>query len=201
MSRRPLLIGVTGAIGTGKSTVLAAFAARGCAVLSADAVVHQLYSTATVRDAMVGHFGTTVLDSSGAIDRVMVAQMVFDDPSEREWLERFVHPLVAAALEQWLEHLRAQATQPPLMVYEAPLLFEAGGADRFDRILVVTAKMSTRQRRIAARGALTGLAEREARQWSDAARIAAADDVIANDGKLSDLHDQIDEYIARYAVS
>lgn len=192
---------MTGAIGAGKSTVLAAFAARGCAVLSADTVVHEMYLTAAVRDAMVGHFGGSVIDSSGAIDRAMVAQIVFDNPSEREWLERFVHPLVAAALEQWLEHVRVQATQPPLMVYEAPLLFEAGRTDRFDRILVVTADPSARQRRIAARGALTGLAEREARQWSDAARIAAADDVIANDGKLSDLHHQIDEYIERYAVS
>ncbi len=199
MSGQPPLIGVTGAIGAGKSSVLQAFALRGCACLSADAVVHTLYHQSRVRDAVVARFGEQVLDAQGEIDRVTLSRLVFGDANALEWLERFLHPLVDEHMRTWLAEAQLREPAPPLVVYESPLLFEAGLRDRFDRVLVVTADDAVRAARIAARGGLDRLAEREARQWTQAQRLEAADDAIDNSGTLPELQDAVDAYIDRYA--
>ena len=199
MSGQPPLIGVTGAIGAGKSSVLQAFALRGCACLSADVVVHTLYHQSRVRDAVVARFGEQVLDAQGEIDRVTLSRLVFGDANALEWLERFLHPLVDEHMQTWLAEAQLREPAPPLVVYESPLLFEAGLRDRFDRVLVVTADDAVRAARIAARGGLDRLAEREARQWTQAQRIAEADDAIDNSGTLPELQDAVDAYIDRYA--
>lgn len=201
MAGQPLLIGVTGAIGAGKSSALQGFALRGCACLSADAIVHTLYHQARVRDAVVQRFGDEVLGPDGEVDRVALGRLVFDDPAALAWLEGLLHPLVAEHMEQWLAEAQLRDPAPPLVLYESPLLFEAGLADRFDRVLVVAADDAVRRERIAGRGGLERLAEREARMWDDAARRAAADDVIDNSGDPAALQRQIDAYIDRYAGS
>ena len=125
MAGQPPLIGVTGAIGAGKSSVLQAFALRGCAWLSADAVVHTLYHQSRVRDAVVARFGGQVLDAAGEIDRVTLGRLVFGDANALEWLERFLHPLVDEHMRTWLAEAQLRDPPPPLVVYESPLLFEA----------------------------------------------------------------------------
>lgn len=199
MAGQPLLIGVTGAIGAGKSSVLQAFALRGCACLSADAVVHTLYHQSRVRDAVVARFGEQVLDADGEFDRVTLGRLVFGDGNALEWLERFLHPLVDEHMRTWLAEAQLREPAPPLVVYESPLLFEAGLQDRFDRILVVTADDAVRRERIASRGGLERLAEREARQWTQEQRVAAADDAIDNSGTLAELQHTVDAYVDRYA--
>ena len=199
MSGRPPLIGVTGAIGAGKSAVLAAFARRGCAVLSADSVVHRLYEQPAVRDQVVARLGPEVLTTDRSVDRRAVATRVFADPDSLTWLEQLLHPLAEDELAQWADALRAKAAGFPLLVYESPLLFESGRADRFDRVLVVTADPATRAARVVARGGLAELESRSARLWPDERRCAAADDVVRNDGSTEELQQQIDDYIARYA--
>jgi dephospho-CoA kinase len=199
MSGQPLLIGVTGAIGAGKSSALQAFALRGCACLSADAVVHTLYHQSRVRDAVVARFGEQVLDAAGEIDRVTLGRLVFGDGNAHEWLEAFMHPLVDAHMRVWLAEAQLREPAPPLVVYESPLLFEAGLGTRFDRTLAIVADEDVRRSRIAARGGLDRLAEREARQWSPAERVAAADDVIDNSGTPGALQAAVDAYIERYA--
>ena len=199
MAGQPPLIGVTGAIGAGKSSVLQAFALRGCACLSADAVVHTLHHQSRVRDAVVARFGEQVLGADGEVDRVALGRAVFDDPVALDWLERLLHPLVAEHMEQWLAEAQLREPAPPLVVYESPLLLETGLRDRFDRVLVVTADDEVRHARIAARGGLERLAERERRMWSTERRVAAADDAIDNSGTLEALQQQVDAYIARYA--
>ena len=201
MAGQPPLIGVTGAIGAGKSTVLQAFALRGCACLSADAIVHTLYHQARVRDAVVQRFGDEVLGPDGEVDRVSLGRRVFDDPEALAWLEGFIHPLVAEHMAQWLAEAQLHDPAPPLVVYESPLLYEAGLAERFDRVLVITADDEVRRARVAARGGLERLAEREARLWTDAQRVAAADDVIDNSGTTEQLQRAVDDYIDRYAGS
>jgi dephospho-CoA kinase len=199
MAGQPPLIGVTGAIGAGKSSVLQAFALRGCACLSADAVVHTLYHQSRVRDAVDARFGGQVLDAAGEIDRVTLGRLVFGDANALEWLERFLHPLVDEHMRTWLAEAQLRDPPPPLVVYESPLLFEAGLGERFDRTLVIAADDAVRQERIAGRGGLERLAERESRQWAVPERVAAADDVIDNSGTLADLQDAVDGYIERYA--
>ena len=199
MPCQPLLIGLTGAIGAGKSAVLAAFARRGCATLSADTIVHTLYHQAPVRDGIVERFGGEMLGPDGEIDRAAVAAQVFGDSAELAWLERKLHPLVADHLATWVAEIRSRSSQPLLIVYESPLLFETGQQDRFDRTLVVTASDADRHGRLTRRGGLERLAEREQRQWTDLERNAAADDLIDNSGSLEALEQQVDAYIARYA--
>jgi dephospho-CoA kinase len=199
MAGQPPLIGVTGAIGAGKSSVLQAFALRGCACLSADAVVHTLYHQSGVRDAVVTRFGGQVLDAAGEIDRVTLSRLVFGDANALEWLERFLHPLVDKHMRTWLAEAQLRDPPPPLVVYESPLLFEAGLGERFDRTLVITADDAVRRERIAGRGGLERLAERESRQWAVPERVAAADDVIDNSGTPADLQAAVDGYIERYA--
>jgi len=197
---RPPLIGLSGAIGSGKSTVLRAFAQRGCACLSADAVVHTLYHQARVRDLVVGRFGEDILDASGEVDRVAVATRVFASPADLAWLEQALHPLVEAEMAAWVLEVRRRHPLPPLIVYESPLLFEAGLEQRFDRTLVVVVPDEVRRQRIAARGGLERLDEREQRMWDAARRARAADDVIENGGDEAALLPQVDAYIARYAA-
>jgi len=179
--------------------VLRAFATRGCAVLSADAIVHTLYHRQALRDRMVERFGADILGSDGEVDRVSLAVRVFDNPDALAWLEGVLHPLVEAEFEAWVRDVLTHDPPPPLIVYESPLLFEAGLEARFDRTLVVTADDEVRRRRIAARGGLERLAEREARMWDHARRAAAADNAIDNSGSTGDLQKQVDAYIARYA--
>ena len=193
------MIGLTGAIGVGKSSVLAAFALRGCPVLSADAVVHELYFQAAVRDQLVAHFGAEVLGADGEVDRRALARRCFGDRDALAWLEGLLHPLVAGQFDAWVEECANAAAPPALVVYESPLLFEAGQTDRFDRVLVVTAPETTRRSRLEARGQLERAAEREARLWSTERREAAADDLLDNAGTHEQLQKLVDGYIARYA--
>ncbi|MBC7644530.1 MAG: dephospho-CoA kinase, partial [Thermoleophilia bacterium] len=97
--QRPVLIGVTGGIGSGKSTVIDRFVQHGAARFSADEAVHALYATDEVRDAVTARWGNRVLASDGTIDRSVIAAIIFPDAAERIWLEGLLHPLVARA---WL---------------------------------------------------------------------------------------------------
>ena len=193
------MIGLTGAIGVGKSSVLAAFALRGYPVLSADAVVHDLYLRASVRDQLVAHFGGDVLGPDGEVDRPALARRCFGDGEPLAWLEGLLHPLVFDQFGAWVEACANAQNPPAFVVYESPLLFEAGQTDRFDRVLVVTALEATRRSRLEARGQLERAAEREARLWSTERREAAAHDLLDNSGTHEQLQEAVDGYIARYA--
>jgi len=193
------VIGLTGAIGVGKSSVLAAFALRGYPVLSADAVVHDLYLRPSVRGQLVAHFGGDVLGPDGEVDRPALARRCFGDGEALAWLEGLLHPLVFDQFGAWVEACANAQSPPALVVYESPLLFEAGQTDRFDRVLVVTALETTRRSRLEARGQLERAAEREARLWSTERREAAADDLLDNSGTHEQLQEAVDGYIARYA--
>ncbi len=193
------MIGLTGAIGVGKSSVLAAFALRGYPVLSADAVVHDLYLRPSVRDQLVAHFGGDVLGPDGEVDRPSLARRCFGDGEALAWLEGFLHPLVFDQFGAWVEACANAQNPPAFVVYESPLLFEAVQTDRFDRVLVVTAPETTRRSRLEARGQLERAAAREARLWSTERRDAAADDLLDNSGTHEQLQEAVDGYIARYA--
>lgn len=172
MARRPLAVAITGGIAAGKSEVLAAFARRGAATLSADDIVHRLLAEdEEVRDAIRARWGD---DAVG--DRKRIAEIVFHERAELDWLERLLHPRTQAAADEWLA-----AVDAPAAFVEVPLLYEAGGEGRFDKVVVVTASADAREER------RPGLAEREARLIPDDEKVRRADFVYVNDGSLDDL--------------
>jgi len=196
---RPPLIGLTGTIGAGKSTALAAFARHGCAVLDADAVVHDLYRRADVRDTVAAKLGAGVVGADGAIDRAAVARSIFGDDDLRAWLEGYIHPLVREASVAWRRQAEAAEPPPRALVEEVQLLFEGDHHEAYDRTLVVTASLPIRHARLAGRGPLERLEAREARLLPEAEKLALADDVLVNDGDVADLDRAVAAYLDRIA--
>ncbi len=185
-----MLLGLTGGIGAGKSTALAAFEQLGCATLSSDAVVRELYGRTDVRSAVAEHFGPGVLGPDGEISRPALAALVFSDEEARRWLERLLHPLVAEELERWRSEQEA-ARPGALLVHEVPLLFEAGLADRYDLVVLITAPDSLRRARMPER-----YDERAATQLPEADKIVQADRVYVNDGSPAELERWVAELVA-----
>lgn len=183
MSGRPFAVAITGGIGAGKSAALEAFARHGAATVSSDAIVHRLLRhDASVRAALIGRWGERILDGAGTIDRGRVAETVFEDREELAWLEGVLHPRVTAESEAWCERLADEATPPPLAVVEVPLLYETGGEQRFDAVVVVTAPTELRlaRGRVDAEG-------RERRLVADDEKVRRADFAYVNTGSLDDL--------------
>jgi len=176
---------LTGGIGAGKSEALRAFERHGAATLSSDDVVRGLYSRPDVRDAVVDRFGRRVLTAEGEVNRGALARIVFADAAELRWLERLVLPLVSEEFVRWRDEHERMGT--PLLVHEAPTLFEAGVEDRYDTIVAVTAPAGVRENR------RPGAAERMQHQLPEAEKAARADVVYENSGSLEDL----DAFVAR----
>ena len=169
---RPVTVALTGSIAAGKSAALAAFARHGAATASSDQFVRALHEgDDDVRAAIRGRWGD---DAVG--NRQRIAEVVFADEGELQWLEQLLHPKTRAAAAAWLESVDA-----PIAVMEIPLLFETGGESRFDKVVVITAPREVRERR---RGPF---ADREARLIPDEEKLARADFAYVNDGSLADL--------------
>lgn len=188
-------VGLTGALGAGKSTALAALRRLGAEVLSSDAVVHELYEGDQLREAVVGRFGPEVAPA-GAVDRSAVAQRAFASAEDRAWLESVVWPLVGARVARWLEQVRAQRPAPRAAVVEVPLLFEAGLDDLYDATIAVISEEGLRRERAAKRGhALVD--ERAARQLSQEEKARRATFVVHNDGTEEDLERELSAVLGK----
>jgi len=178
-----LLVGLTGGIGSGKSTVAALLRDRGAVVVDADEIVHRLQRAGTpVFDAIVERFGESVVGADGQLDRARLAGIVFDDPDARGDLNAIVHPAVWVEMSAAVEARRQDPDA--VVVLDVPLLAEAGGGSGLDMTVTVEAPEAVRVERLArARG--MGAAEVRARiatQASDAERRALADVVVENAG-------------------
>jgi dephospho-CoA kinase len=179
--RRPLAVAVTGGIAAGKSEALAAFARHGAAVASSDEIVHRVYrEDAGLQTALRERWGEGVF-AGGEVDRAAVGRIVFADRDELDWLERQLHPRVGREYRRWLDELRGRADPPVLAVVEVPLLYETGGEERFDKVVVVTAPPAVRKAR---RGPF---ADREARLMPEDEKLRRADFAFVNDGSLEAL--------------
>lgn len=172
---RPLIIGLTGSIGMGKSTVAAMFEERGVPVFDADAEVHRLQGPGgALLPAIEAAFpGTTGPDG---VDRPALGAQVFGDDAALARLEAIVHPAVAAARQAFLIEHAGQ----PLVVFDIPLLFEKGGAAQVDRVVVVSAPAEVQRARVLARPGMTAekFAQILARQVPDADKRARADHIV-----------------------
>lgn len=179
-------LGLTGGIGSGKSTALAALRDLGAETLSADAVVHELLGSAEVRDAVSSRFGPDVLTADGEVDRSAVAARVFDRSEDRAWLEGMLWPRVGARIAEWKLEIDGREPRPLAAVVEVPLLFEAGMESVFDKTIAVVAEEGLRSERAEARGH-AAVAERTARQLPQDEKAGRADYAIRNDGTPDEL--------------
>ena len=178
-----MALAVTGGIGAGKSEALRAFERHGAAVISSDEIVHELLrSDEEIRRALREHFGEGIFEPDGDVDREQVAQAVFTDAAELDWLERLLHPRVVATYLAWRERLAEQPDPPAVSVTEVPLLYEVGGEARFDAIVVITASPDVRVSR-----QVRPMQDRERRLIPDDEKVARADFAYVNDGSLEDL--------------
>jgi dephospho-CoA kinase len=153
--------------------------------MSTDVVVHDLYMTPEVRDAVVARWGDEVAPN-GTVDRSAVARAAFASPGERAWLEGLLWPLVAERVAAWREEVARAEPRPPVAVVETPLLFEAGMDRIYDATIAVVAAEDVRRDRAAARGH-HAVDERAARQLSQEEKAARATYVVANSGTIGDL--------------
>jgi dephospho-CoA kinase len=184
-----LRIGLTGGIGSGKSTVAGLLAERGARIVDADRLAREVVEPGTPGLAAIAEaFGPEVLTADGALDRAALATVVFADPGARARLDGIVHPLVRARAVELIGGVPSDA----VVVQDIPLLVETGQAGSFDLVLVVRAEPEVRVGRLVARGLTEDDARaRMAAQATDEQRAAVADVVLDNSGTLDDLAAQV----------
>ena len=182
-------VGLTGGIGVGKSTALAALERLGAATLSTDAVVHELYGSPEVRDAVIDRFGVDVAPG-GAVDRGILAERAFATDDDRSWLEHLIWPLVGARIAEFGERSRRLDPAPRAVVVEVPLLFESGSDHGFDATIAVVVDEAVRRRRAASRGH-RAVRERGDRQLSQQEKAAKSTYVVVNDGDIRELEQKL----------
>lgn len=183
-------IGLTGGIGSGKSTVSAMLADLGAHVIDADAIAREVVAPGTDGlAALVEAFGPDILTSDGSLNRAALADRAFADESARERLNAITHPRIAARTAELMRKIPENA----VLVHDVPLLVEVGLQDAYDMVLVVDAPDDVRVRRLLERG----LDEQDARariaaQATREQRLAVADVVLDNSGSLGDLREQVE---------
>jgi dephospho-CoA kinase len=187
-----LILGLTGSIGMGKSTVAARLRALGIGVCDADAEVHKLYDGAAAAPIEAAFPGTT---AEGKVDRQKLAAVLVADPGGFKRLEAIVHPLVFAAERAFLQAEAARGAS--LAVLEVPLLYETGGEARVDCVIVCSAPAVAQRARVMQRASMTPekLEQILARQLSDAEKRARADFVVDTGGTLKESEAQVDKII------
>lgn len=187
---RTILVGLTGGIGAGKSTVARLLAERGALVLDADVAAREVVAVGTEGlAAVVEEFGDAVLGPDGALDRAALASVVFADDDRRAALNGIVHPRVRS----WMAERVAAAPAGSIVVQDIPLLVESGLAGLFDLVVVVDAADAVRISRLVEDRGMTRseAAARIAAQAPRERRLAAADVVITNDGTRQRLAEQV----------
>jgi dephospho-CoA kinase len=178
-------VGLTGGVGSGKSTALEVLERLGAATLSTDAVVHDLYASDELRDAVVERFGPAVA-RDGAVDRAALAARAFATPEDRAWLEGLLWPRVGKRIAAWRSEQLERDPPPVALVVEVPLLFEAGMEGAFDATVAVVADEEVRAQRAAGRGH-EAVDERVSRQLPQDEKATRADHAVVNDGSIEDL--------------
>lgn len=191
------VVGLTGGIGSGKSTVADLFVARGAALVDTDAIAHELTGPGGAAMAEISAvFGPEIVNPAGGLDRAAMRERVFADPAARQKLEAILHPMIRQISAE-----RCKAADAPYVILAVPLLVESGTyRERCQRIVVVDCPESRQVERVMARNRMTA-AEVEAimaTQASREERLAVADDVIVNDAGVDSLFSQVDALNSKY---
>ncbi|MEY3779987.1 MAG: Dephospho-CoA kinase [Pseudomonadota bacterium] len=204
MTRQPVRLGLTGGIGSGKSTVAAFLAQAGAAVMDADAISRTLTQAGGLAiPAILAEFGETLITPDGAMNRDAMRALVFSNPTTKRQLEAIIHPLVAQALQAQTQ--AAMEAGKHCLVFDVPLLVESGERWRrqVDWVCVVDCQTETQIQRVMARNSLARpeIEAIMAQQASRAQRLAHADVVIYNDGlDLDQLQTAVHDMLARFGL-
>ena len=193
-----MFVGLTGGIGSGKSTVAAMFEELGAHIIYADELAREAIAPGTTGfDAVVDRFGPEIVQEDGRIDRKLLAALVFGQRDNMADLEAIIHPRVAAALSA----LREAIDPTKVVIYEIPLLVELEMAERFDKVVVVLAPAVDRIVRLKARGLDDeDILERMGQQASDEERRSVADYIIDNAGNREFLEKQVEQVWAELSA-
>ncbi len=197
----PVVIGVAGGIGSGKSAVARSFARLGCVVIDSDKEARALLLRDDVKAELVSWWGSGILDAHGEVDRSAVAKIVFSDPDQRKRLEGLTHPLLRTNRER--VKAAASAASAPAVVLDAPLLFEAGLGEECDAVVFVDAPRETRLKRVQEHRGWdeAELTRREKSQLPLEEKRSRSDYVVRNDRDEASLHESVsrilDEILTR----
>lgn len=192
-----MILGVTGAFGCGKSSVLALFAAHGWRTADSDSLCHELYATpgGTIADRLAERWGEKILMANGAVDRRKVGGIVFENPKELEFLTELLYPELFRTIEELIRSCRRNGVDG---AFEIPLLYETGYEGKFDRVVAVWAAPEIRHARLREHRNFTDLEIRwrEARQLSADAKLERADFALINNGDTRELELQVNRLIS-----
>jgi dephospho-CoA kinase len=197
LTARVPFVGLTGGMGAGKSTALAALERLGAVTLSTDGVVHELYGDPEVVGLVVGRWGAEVAPD-GIVDRSKIAAAAFASPEERDWLEQLLWPRVGQRVMEFRERAMAMDPPPRAVVVETPLLFEAGMDKAYDATIAVVADEAIRAQRAAQRGH-HAVDERAARQLSQDEKARRATFAVQNSGTVEELEGVLSDVLGKLA--
>ena len=197
-STRPRIprLGLTGGIGSGKSTALAYLHECGAAVISSDDIVHRLYDRPAIIAAIQARYGHKAL-SGAHVNRQALAGIVFRDHDELQWLEKLLHPHVQAAVEEWAAAQQKVKPRPAVLVAEVPLLFETGMETAFDLVMLITAPAEVRRQRLTAKLTDGEFERRLAQQMPEDEKVARSDFVFHNTGERKALREFVGQTVAQ----
>lgn len=190
------VVGLTGGIGSGKSTVSAGFSKLGVEVIDVDQLSREaVLPGSSALENIASHFGKSILNSDGTLNRRALREIVFADEDERLWLERLLHPVIGDLLKQRLHESTSHYT-----ILESPLLLETSQKELVDRILVIDVSEQTQLQRAMLRDGsnedtIRGII---ASQIARDKRLAAADDVLRNEGSIEEITEKVNKLHARY---
>ena len=193
-----LTIGLTGGIGSGKSTVANLFEALGAPVVDADKISREITQPNGIAfDAIVNHFGKKIITADGTLNRNKLREIVFNNLKEKKWLEQTLHPIILEIMKKCIEKIDA-----PYCLLVIPLLLESKNIDFVDRVLVVDAPESlqiqrTQQRSQLDEKTIRAIMQSQSRRQE---RLAMADDVIVNDASIEALSDKVNQLHAQYLM-
>ena len=188
-AEKPLLIGLTGSIASGKSLAAKWFADHGYYVISSDLIGHEFLSEPEIKEILVDRFGKDIM-VSGEIDRKKLGEIIFSDPAERKFLNELLHPLILQRIQKLIDD-----SSRNVIIIEIPLLFEEKLNDHYDIILNISAEKEIRKKRLKERDELSSveIENRIASQMTDEVKIAGADITVFNNGSIAELFDKLKE--------
>lgn len=197
----PLQVGLTGNIGSGKSTVARLFADKGAAIIDADALARRATEDPAVLREIAATFGQDLIIDR-KLNRARLAAVVFADPTARAKLNAVIHPWVRREREAEVAALEAQTPPPAVIVHDVPLLFEVGLDAEMDKTIVVDAPLELRLARAIQRSGLTPdeVRARDAAQLPLAEKVRRADFILHNDGDMAALRRQVDDLWRKLTV-